>query len=166
MTIFVKTVTLMRAILVLFFSCFILLGCGSSKKAYKKPSENKTDRIIQQAQSFAGTRYKYGGTTKRGMDCSGLVYIAFQNENMVLPRTSSAMSKKGKPISKSKIRKGDLVFFKTNKSRRKINHVGLVTAVDDGVVYFMHATTSRGVMTSTLDDVYWRKAYAEARRVL
>ena len=61
---------------------FILTSCGSSKRAYKNPSKSKTDRIINQAQAFAGTPYKWGGTTRKGMDCSGLVYTAFQKENI------------------------------------------------------------------------------------
>lgn len=145
---------------------FILTSCGSSKRAYKNPSKSKTDRIINQAQAFAGTPYKWGGTTRKGMDCSGLVYTAFQKENIALPRVSRDMATRGKSVKKAAIKKGDLVFFKTNKNSRKINHVGLVTQVKSGIVYFIHATSSKGVLTSSLEERYWKNAYSQARRVL
>lgn len=145
---------------------FILTSCGSSKKTYKSPSKSKADLIINQAQAFAGTPYKWGGTTHKGMDCSGLVYTAFQKENIALPRVSREMATRGKPVKKGAIQKGDLVFFKTSKNSRKINHVGLVTQVKSGVVYFIHASTSKGVLTSSLEERYWKSAYSQARRVL
>lgn len=145
---------------------FLITSCGSSKNTYKSPSKSKADRIINQAQAFAGTPYKWGGTTRKGMDCSGLIYVAFQKENITLPRVSRDMATKGKPVKKSAIKKGDLVFFNTNKNSQKINHVGLVTQVKAGVIYFMHATTSKGVLTSSLEERYWKSTYSEARRVL
>lgn len=145
----------------------LITSCGGARKtSIKKISTTKTDRIIQQAQSFAGTRYKFGGTSRKGMDCSGLIYTAFQNENIVLPRVSRDMAKRGKPVKTRDIEKGDLVFFRTNKSKKRINHVGLVTQVRDGEIYFIHATTSKGVLTSNLNERYWNNAYAMARRVL
>lgn len=156
----------MRTLLIALFSILLLTSCGSSKTTYKKPASNKTDRIIQQAQAFSGTRYKFGGTTSRGMDCSGLIYVAFQKEQIVLPRVSWDMATRGKPVKESKVKKGDLVFFRTNKSSRRINHVGLVTAVKGGQIYFIHATTSKGVLTSSLDERYWRNAFIQARRVI
>lgn len=148
------------AILVIFASC------GSSKKVYESSSSTKTDRIINQAQAFAGTPYKWGGTTRKGMDCSGLIYVAFQSENIALPRVSRDMATRGKSVKRNAIQKGDLVFFKTNKNNNSINHVGLVTLVKAGVVYFIHSTTSRGVLTSSLEEKYWKNAYSQARRVL
>lgn len=145
---------------------FILTSCGSSKRTYKKPTKSKTDRIISQAQAFAGTPYKWGGTTRKGIDCSGLIYTAFQKENIALPRVSRDMATRGKPVKKSALQKGDLVFFKTNKNSRRINHVGLVTYIKAGIVYFIHATSSKGVLTSSLDERYWKNAYSQARRVL
>lgn len=145
----------------------LLTSCGGAKKASVKPlSKTKTERIIKQAQSFTGTRYKFGGTTSTGMDCSGLIYTAFQKENIVLPRVSREMAKRGKPVKKRDIQEGDLLFFKTNKSSNRINHVGLVTQVKNGEVYFIHATTSKGVLTSNLNENYWSSAFASTRRVL
>ncbi len=156
-----------RVVLVLLLSSlFILTSCGSSKSSVKNISDSKTERIINQAESFAGTRYKFGGTTRKGMDCSGLVYTAFQKENIVLPRVSRDMAKRGKPVKEKDIEKGDLLFFETNKNRKRINHVGLVTRIDGNDIYFIHATTSKGVLTSNLNESYWSRAYKMARRVL
>lgn len=156
----------MKNLLFSVFTILILASCGSAKRTYKTPSSSKADRVVSQAQAFAGTPYKWGGTTRKGMDCSGLIYTAFTKENIVLPRVSREMATRGKPVKKSAIKKGDLVFFKTNKSSRKINHVGLVTTVKEGRIYFIHATTSRGVLTSSLEEKYWKNAYSQARRVL
>lgn len=156
---------------------FLLTSCGSSKTTtsrtktrttarVKDISSSKTDRIIQQAQAFSGTRYKFGGTTRKGMDCSGLIYTAFQKENIVLPRISRQMAERGQPIKDKEISKGDLLFFRTNKSSKRINHVGLVTKVTGDDIYFIHATTSKGVLTSNLNERYWNDAYIMARRVL
>ncbi len=145
----------------------LLTSCGSSKRTTVKDiSTTKTERIIKQAQAFSGTRYKFGGTTRKGMDCSGLIYVAFQKENIVLPRVSRDMAQRGKPVKNKDIDKGDLLFFRTSKSGKRINHVGLVTKVDGDDIYFIHATTSKGVLTSNLNERYWNRAYVMARRVL
>jgi len=153
----------------------VLTSCGGSKKStsrnrttasVKNISDSKTERIINQAQSFAGTRYKFGGTTRKGMDCSGLIYTSFQRENIVLPRVSRQMAERGQPVKDKDILKGDLLFFRTNKSSKRINHVGLVTKVAGDDIYFIHSTTSKGVLTSNLNERYWNNAYIMARRVL
>ena len=100
------------------------------------------------------------------MDCSGLIYVAFQKENIALPRVSRDMATKGKPIKTKDVKKGDLVFFRTNKSSKRINHVGLVTVIKQGKIYFIHATTSKGVLTSSLDERYWKNAFVQVRRVI
>ncbi len=157
----------MKNILTPFLLVVLLVSCGgSTKTAFKKNNDSKADRVISNAQAFAGTRYKYGGTTNKGMDCSGLVYTAFQQENIALPRISRDMAKEGTSIKDSQIKKGDLLFFKTNKNSNRINHVGLVTKATNGEIYFIHATTSKGVLTSNLNERYWKNAYTVARRIL
>lgn len=157
----------MKQIIPTFLLVVLLISCGgSTKSAFKKKPSSKADRVISNAQAFAGTKYKYGGTTNKGMDCSGLVYVSFQKEDIALPRISREMAKKGTSIKDSQIKKGDLLFFKTNKNSNRINHVGLVTESKDGEIYFIHATTSKGVLTSNLNERYWKNAYSTARRVL
>jgi len=165
-----------KLILLTFLSC-ILISCGSSKstsgskttkieRTSKSKSSNTSESIISYAKTFKGTRYKFGGTSKKGMDCSGLVYTSFLKEDISLPRVSRDMAKKGKRISKDKISRGDLVFFKTNKNRNVINHVGLVVESKRGNILFIHSTSSRGVIISSLDEKYWRNAFVEGRKVI
>ncbi|WP_310991069.1 C40 family peptidase [Aequorivita marina] len=121
--------------------------------------------IIDFAKTFQGTRYKYGGTTEAGMDCSGLICVAFKKENISLPRISRDMATQGIPVSLKNVEEGDLVFFKTSR-RNVISHVGLVVEAKHGQVKFIHSTTSAGVIISSLDEKYWKKAFAEIRRVI
>lgn len=126
----------------------------------------KADLIINTAMAYSGVRYKYGGTTKKGMDCSGLLYVSFGENDIPLPRVSSQMADEGKKIKLNKVTKGDLLFFKTSKRGKKINHVGLVVAVDGRDIRFIHATSSRGVIVSSLQEGFWNYAFVKATRVL
>lgn len=130
------------------------------------PVDLKIKNIIDVAQSFHGTPYRFGGTSASGMDCSGLVFTAFKEENIMLPRTSRDMATKGERIQLHEVSVGDLVFFKTDRRRNVINHVGLVVEVFLGKVYFIHSSTSQGVIVSSLDESYWNNAFVEARRVI
>lgn len=125
-----------------------------------------SDRIIKQAKSFDGTPYKFGGTTSKGMDCSGLVYTAFKSEDIYLPRISSDMAREGVRIKLENVQPGDLLFFKTNSRRNRINHVGIVVESNGKEVLFIHSSTSKGVITSSINEAYWQRAFSEARRVL
>lgn len=131
-----------------------------------EPAGKIAFKIIKNAQKFEGTRYKYGGTDKRGMDCSGLVYVSFQEEGLSLPRTSRAMSLQGKRLYLKEVAEGDLLFFETNKNKKVINHVGLVVDVKNNDIYFIHSTTSRGVIVSSLSEAYWNENFVMARRVM
>jgi cell wall-associated NlpC family hydrolase len=126
----------------------------------------KADRIINTAMAYSGVRYRYGGTTKKGMDCSGLLYVSFGENDIPLPRVSYQMADEGQKINLNKVTKGDLLFFKTSKKGKKINHVGLVVAVDGRDIKFIHATSSRGVIVSSLQEGFWNYAFVKATRVL
>ncbi|WP_054851991.1 C40 family peptidase [Olleya sp. ITB9] len=131
------------------------------------PMSNRTiANIISKAESFEGVKYKYGGTTKKGMDCSGLLYTSFGSENIAIPRTSSALSTYGDWVDVKQVQEGDLLFFATRRNSRTINHVGMVTSSRAGRVEFIHASTSKGVMTSLLSERYWYFAFVQARRIL
>lgn len=168
---------------IVFVLCFAicLSSCKSSKssksssskriittKSHRSPSPNEktADEIIKDAEKYEGVRYKYGGTTKKGMDCSGLVTTAFASQGINLPRSSSEIAITGDWIDLKEIEKGDLLFFATSKNNRKVNHVGLVTYVGNDQVNFIHASTSAGVITSSLAEKYWYFAFVQARRVL
>jgi cell wall-associated NlpC family hydrolase len=119
-------------------------------------------KVARQALSYSGTRYRYGGTTKRGMDCSGLVARVWSDLKMKkIPRASSALYNSGKPVHLAELRPGDLVFFK-NTYKRGISHVGVYA----GNNKFVHASGhSKGVTITKLSDPYYQLHYAGARRL-
>ncbi len=163
----------MKKFLLLVSLTIIFISCSSTKKTTSSQKRrihhtkkiSKTDKIIRTALSFKGTKYKYGGTSQNGMDCSGLVFTSFLKENITLPRVSSAMAKVGERISLHDIKKGDLLFFKTSRKNR-INHVGIVTSIKNGRIKFVHSSSSKGVIESFLSEKYWKKAYSKAKRIL
>lgn len=142
----------------------------SKKKEVVKKTKAKTtlvDKIISIAKSKEGLPYKGAGTTDKGYDCSGLVMTCFAKEGVKLPRSSYEMAKKGKEVELEDTKKGDLVFFTTNPSKPgRINHVGLVTSVEEGVVYFIHSTLKRGVIISNTEERYYKNSFFKAKRVL
>jgi probable lipoprotein NlpC len=137
-------------------------SCSSSKKIRKQNVES----VISTAKSYRGTPYRYGGTTRSGIDCSALIFHAYNSVGYQLPRTSAEQSKLGKKVSENKLREGDVVFFATSKSRRKVTHSGIVTEVSSRGVYFIHSSTSLGVTEDNLSNNYWNKAFRFGRRVL
>lgn len=114
-------------------------------------------KVLSVYHDWVGTRYRFGGTTKAGIDCSAFVQVIMSNAfNMHLPRATTGQRNVGKSISKSELRPGDLVFF------RKNSHVGVYI----GNGKFVHSSSSQGVTTSTLSDSYWSRNYTQSRRVL
>ncbi|WP_419869176.1 C40 family peptidase [Chryseobacterium sp. CT-SW4] len=127
---------------------------------------NKTiDNILTEAQTYLGTPYRYGGTTRNGIDCSAFVLSVFgAAAGLTLPRVAASQAQEGERIEKGSLQKGDLVFFSHGK---RISHVGIVESVsEDGEIKFIHAATSRGVMISSLNDSYWGPRYRFAKRVI
>lgn len=150
---------------------------GSTNTVYKqKPRAKRVDdnippnaqKVIWTAVTYKGVPYKYGGTNFKGMDCSGLVYTCFTERGIEIPRTSSAMYTKGRAISLREVRKGDLIFFHTSRKKNKygVNHVGLVTSNVNGDVKFIHATSSKGVIVSSISESYWNGNYVGVKRVI
>lgn len=131
-----------------------------------KATNSQANRIVDYAFAFDGVRYKRGGTTKEGMDCSGLVVTTFDSENISLPRVSRDIALTGSSIDIKQVSKGDLLFFATRKNSRTISHVGIVTTARDGFVEFIHASTSSGVIVSNMAEKYWYYAFIQARRVI
>lgn len=126
------------------------------------------DNILAEAQTYLGTPYRYGGTTRNGIDCSAFVLSVFgAAAGMTLPRVAAAQSQEGERIAKEDLRKGDLIFF-SHAGRGRISHVGIVESVsEDGEVKFIHSATSRGVMISSLNnDRYWGPKFRFAQRIV
>jgi cell wall-associated NlpC family hydrolase len=123
------------------------------------------DQLVSTASENIGTRYRSGGTTKEGFDCSGLMCTTFGAFDIDLPRTSLEQSQYGTKINNEDAQKGDLIFFKTN-GRRQVNHVGMVVEVSNGDIKFIHASTSNGVIISSIKEKYYSKRVTQINRVL
>ncbi|MEE2604345.1 MULTISPECIES: NlpC/P60 family protein [unclassified Alcanivorax] len=112
-----------------------------------------------QHEDWKGVPYRYGGLSPRGVDCSGFVYLTFLSRlGMEVPRTTTELLQSGEKVKRDEIQVGDLVFFRTGPGNR---HVGIYMGNGD----FLHASSSQGVMTSSLSNPYWHRRYWQARRL-
>ncbi|CAN1508775.1 Spr Cell wall-associated hydrolases (invasion-associated proteins) [Flavobacteriaceae bacterium] len=121
-------------------------------------------QLINSASENLGANYKSGGTTPEGYDCSGLMFATFSKFDIILPRSSNEMSRLGKVLHPDEIKKGDLIFFRTNR-KSVINHVGMVTEVLPDEIKFIHSATSSGVIISSTKEPYYSKSFAQANRI-
>ena len=141
-----------------------LIGCAGTTPAPMPVQAAAADPEIvqllyQQYNDWRGVRYREGGLSKNGVDCSGYVYLTYrQTFNRNIPRTTELLAQSGVAVNPRQIRPGDLVFFKTGWKKR---HVGIY--LKNGS--FMHASSSRGVMISKLHNPYWSDAFWMARRL-
>lgn len=174
-----KSVLKMVASVTVVIGTLSLGACSSSKQVSKtatnRPSKpasvkdidiasmTKTEKsLVKEATAWLGTPYKYGGNTRSGVDCSGLVYHVFLNAlDIKLPRNSRKQHEFCRKISKKDLATGDLVFFATTRGSKKVSHVGLY--VGDGKM--IHASTSRGVVCQNLSDDYYTRTFVGAGRV-
>ena len=129
---------------------------GSTEQA--PSSSGGGGSAVSAARSAIGSPYAYGGTTKAGFDCSGLVVWAFQQAGVSLPRTSFAQYGQGSAVDRANIQAGDLVFFNANGPGA--SHVGIATSNSTVI-----SATSHGVMEHAIGDSYWGSHYVGARRV-
>ena len=131
-------------------------------EAYRKQAVPgvKGSSVVATAAGLKGVPYRYGGVTPKGFDCSGYVSYVFAQNKVVLPRTADIQYKQGLFVLRQALKAGDLVFFSTTEPGP--SHVGIYA----GKGSFWHASSSRGVMLSSLSDVYWQPRYVGARRVL
>ncbi|MDO4756957.1 MAG: NlpC/P60 family protein [Parabacteroides sp.] len=168
-----------------FFLVFILLlftACGSKKQQkvilpadFKGPNElsrlykvrlTPDDNIFlyNEGAKWLGVPHRSGGLTKKGVDCSAFVSIIYREiYGKQLARSSADMLKYNcKKVSRSKLREGDLVFFRTTKGKKKIpTHVGIY--LKNG--RFIHTSSSKGVMVSSLNEPYYKRTWITGGRV-
>jgi len=138
----------------------------TSESSSTNSSSRYEDKVVEKAKSFIGTPYKTGGTTRAGMDCSGLMFTTFQTVNKQLPRTSEAQSTLGQKIDLSSMKEGDLVFFTDKKGSKKVTHVGMITSIKgNNEVKFIHASTKLGVVESDLYAPYYISIFLFAKRI-
>ena len=139
---------------------------SKNKKSSKEGPNAKAANILSDAEKYLGAPYRSGGMTYSGFDCSGFVNTVFAENNIKLTRRSADQAKEGVGINIENVKHGDLLFFATAGGKR-VSHVGIVhTITDDGEIKFIHASTSKGVIISSLEEAYWDKAFLFARRVL
>ena len=120
----------------------------------------KGKEIVSRAAKYKGVPYVFGGTTTKGFDCSGYVQYVFKDCKAKLPRLADEQALQGIFVTQKQLRPGDLVFFTTYAAGA--SHVGIYAG--DG--QFWSASSSKGVMLSSLKDDYWKQRYYGARRVL
>ena len=163
----------MYKLVVVFICAMLLTACSSApyygsknpsiKVAGKRVDLSDTEEIKQilnqQYKDWSHVQHRMGGLSKKGIDCSGLVYQTYRTKfGFDMPRSTEYQSKVGRSVQQGQLRAGDMVFFKTGITTR---HVGMY--IDKG--NFLHASSSKGVMISNLQDPYWTSAYWKARRV-
>jgi len=144
-------------------------GCSSPRyvpAAYAPAAEanpiQQGSQVAAIARSMLGVRYRYGGRhPKTGFDCSGLVYYSHLKAGRTLPRTSQGQFEASRPVSRSQLKKGDLVFFRIDHN--KVSHVGIYI----GDNRFIHAP-SRGktVTVDTISNPYWEKRFIRGGRIV
>jgi cell wall-associated NlpC family hydrolase len=150
----IRTVHIFAAVLFSFqVSCAPLLY--RSGWISRAPKEGR--RIVRTARRYLGVRYKWGGASPRGFDCSGLVVYVYKKNGILLPRSVKGQYRRGKRIPSRRLRPGDLVFFKTERAR--LSHVGIYA----GGMRFIHAPrTGKRVTYASLKNPYWRRRYRGA----
>ena len=149
---------------ILSFLGIFLTSCTSplTKPASRPHFKNeKQTKLWHHAQTFLRTPYRLGGSDRSGMDCSGLVVRLYNDVyGLRLPHSTWQLFQTGNAVSLHAIEVGDLVFFREDRGL-KLSHVGVYL----GNNTFIHASTSRGVILSSLKERYYQKRYAGARRI-
>lgn len=138
-----------------------LTACGSIQTQVQDINNPDwaAQALYSQYNDWKNVRYRTGGLSRNGIDCSGFVYLTFDSRfDINLPRSTNDQVRVGREVAQSNLTAGDLVFFRTSKVQR---HVGIY--LEDRK--FLHASTEKGVMISSLDDHYWSRAYWKSMRV-
>lgn len=140
----------------------ILTGCHRGPDYYANPIAV----VMQTASSMKGTPYRYGGRSPKGFDCSGFAWYCYHRAGLTIPTTTDLQRKSGDKVARSlkfsKLKEGDLLFFKINKFFGRPNHVGIYA----GHNHMIHASPSRGIVLEDLDNHYWKKHFVYARRIV
>ena len=142
----------------------LAFSCGSMRTLTPK---NPASVIIKEASGYLGVPYKWGGLSRQGLDCSGLVKLAFSKAGISVPRTTEGLMEAGKRVKLKKVKPGDLLFFALSEKKNQVTHVGIVTKKQRGQMpEFIHASTSKGVVNSDLKLKYYKEGFRQARRLL
>jgi len=133
------------------------------KVAKHKLKHKSNDKVLATAKKYLGIKYRYGGTSRKGIDCSAFVRSVYKKHKINLPRTSRQQFKKGKLITKNKAKKGDLIFFRGEHSK-SVGHVGII--IDPKRKLMIHASSgAKKVTISNYGKSYYRNHYKGIRRI-
>lgn len=146
----------------LIFTIALLNGCASVQTSTVSSAEATRHQasFIEVYSKYQGVPYRYGGMDSNGFDCSGFINVAYREAvQKTVPRTTTELAKAGLPVRRDQLQSGDVVFFETSYKQL---HAGIY--LDDGT--FIHASTSKGVIRSSLENDYWKRRYLKARRFL
>lgn len=159
-------------LVMMLLAMFFVSGCGSALRypngfqyvPYKSPGSGQAsmEKILwEELEQWQGIPYKWGGNSKRGVDCSGLAVIVYKKLfGISLPRSTIEQVKAGNKVSKNRLKPGDLIFFLSPKRER---HVGIYL----GNRRFTHASgAKKKVVVSNMDKTYWRRTYWTSRRII
>jgi cell wall-associated NlpC family hydrolase len=155
--------------MILVITIVLLGGCSTRTAPHSVVTKNAEvelddiaavkQQLYRQHKQWQGVKYRIGGLSKSGIDCSGFVHVTYRSKlGVTLPRTTKLQSDLGRSVKQHDLKAGDLVFFKTGLF---VRHVGIYVEKRR----FLHASTSRGVTISSLDNPYWRSKYWKARRI-
>lgn len=147
----------------------LLSGCGAKTITGLVWRETETARpsgsasaVVRSALSQVGKPYRYGGSTPRGFDCSGLIWWAYRQNGVTVPRVTRDQAKAGSAVKANALRPGDILVFNTRSGGS-----GLHTALYAGNGTFVHSPSSGNrVRTDKLSNAYWSKRLIKMRRVL
>lgn len=176
--------TTLKYIVFIISAAFIFSSCGANKGnanlydpkevAYlskqleialsnRDKEDDRNIPLYAEVSTWLGTPYRYGGSSKRGVDCSGFTMQVYKKVYRTsLPRSTSGLAKaKYKKVKKSNLTTGDLILFATGKNKKLVSHVGIY--LKNGK--FVHASTSSGVMVNHIDESYYKKTWVRAVRV-
>lgn len=158
----------MKKIFFAFIAMLVLSGCSTTQVSQEEIKPLKTHQAVlknekkvkkqieQNFNKWKGTKYVYGGDSKRGIDCSAFVKRMYSETfGINTTRTTLTLRKEGYKINKEDLKPGDMVFFRKNK------HVGIYIGNGE----FVHSSSKRGVIKSTLKEGYYKKAFTQARRL-
>lgn len=190
-----KTIKINFIFLILLLSVFVLSSCGNfkivtindvknnkntsskddalknkaegSKVEKFKESQEKADLVVEAARKQLGTPHLLKNPKNQpATDCSGMTCKSYAAVNVNLPPTTTGQAEMGKFVPKNELQKGDLVFFSSKKNNGRISHVGLISRVENGKTFFIHTSTSRGVVEDDFYMQHWQDNFVTARRIL
>ncbi|MBA1433436.1 MAG: C40 family peptidase [Epsilonproteobacteria bacterium] len=156
-----KTALFLLTLTLLFSACSSTPKPKKKQTIYKLHKKNfVTTALYHEYEKWAGVQYCYGGDNANGIDCSALVQMIYKEAfNIELPTTTKKQLQVGKSIPKSKLKKGDILFFRTSY---RVLHSGIYLERGN----FIHTSSKQGVILSNIHNPYWRAKYYTARRVL